>query len=307
MTGGSSTSSGSKRVTHEASALERAAERRQAVSGASLLAPATILVCVMMVAPLALLARYSLNRFDPVQLMIAAVTPRNYIRFFTDPFFLSVLATTIRVSVIVTAICLLLGIPIAWRMARTQSRWKSAYVMLIILPLFIGATSRTAGWMILFSRGGTLDVIAGGLFGRHGIDLMYTETAVICGIISINLPFVILTLQSVFEGIDPRLEEAAASMGAAPARSFRRVVMPLSMPGILIAGVLCFILSMNAFPTPLLLGGPRFHMMAPLLYWEFSNNNNWPFAGALAFILMATTLILTLLASVAMPRRYRAA
>ncbi|MGH7057338.1 MAG: ABC transporter permease [Acetobacteraceae bacterium] len=290
-----------------ASALERAAEQRQAASGASLLAPATVLVCVMMVAPLALLARYSLDRFDPVKLMIAAVTPENYVRFFSDPFFLDVLATTVRVSVIVTAVCLLLGIPIAWRMARTRSRWKSAYVMLIILPLFIGATSRTAGWMILFSRGGALDVLGGALFGIHGIDLMYTETAVICGIISINLPFTVLTLQSVFEGLDPRLEEAAASMGAAPAKAFRRVILPLAMPGVLIAGVLCFILSMNAFATPLLLGGPRFQMMAPLLYWEFSNDNNWPFAGVLAFVLMGTTLALTVLATASVPRRYRTA
>jgi putative spermidine/putrescine transport system permease protein len=290
----------------DAASLERAAHRRDWVSAAFLLGPATILVCLMMVAPLALLARYSLDRFDPTQLMIAALTPENYIRFFTDPFYLGVLATTIRVSVIVTAACLLLGVPMAWRLARTRSRWKSAFTMAIILPLFIGATTRTAGWMILFARGGMLDVATGTLFGMRSLDLMYTETAVIVGIISINLPFTILTLQSVFEGIDPRLEEAAASMGAAPARSFRRVVLPLAMPGVLIAGVLCFILSMNAFATPLLLGGPRFHMMAPLLYWEFSNNNNWPFAGVLAFVLMASTLALTLFANAAVPRRYRA-
>jgi putative spermidine/putrescine transport system permease protein len=116
----------------------------------------------------------------------------------------------------------------------------------------------------------------------------------------------VLTLQAVFEGIDPRLEEAAASMGAAPARSFQRVVLPLAMPGVLIAAVLCFILGMNAFATPLLLGGPRFQMMAPLLYWEFSSNNNWPFAGVLAFVLMASTLALTLAAGAVIPRRYRA-
>ena len=94
---------------------------------------------------------------------------------------------------------------------------------------------------------------------------MYAEPAVIVGIIAINLPFTVLTLQSVFEGIDPRLEEAAASMGAAPSRAFWRVVFPLALPGIAIAAVLCFILCMNAFATPVLLGGPRFQMMAPLL------------------------------------------
>jgi putative spermidine/putrescine transport system permease protein len=239
--------------------------------------------------------------------MISALTLQNYARFFTDPYYLGVLIVTLRVTVLVTLLCMVLGVPMAWRLARMQSRWKSACVVLLILPLFIGSVTRTAGWMILFARGGMLDAAMRTLFGMQGFDLMNTETAVVAGIVSINLPFTILTLQSVFEGIDPRLEEAASSMGAAPARAFQRVILPLAMPGMLIAGTLCFILSMNAFATPLLLGGPRFQMMAPLLFWEFSNNNNWPFAGVLAFILMATTLGLTLLASVVVPRRYRPA
>jgi len=288
-----------------AAALERVDRRREAVSAAFLLGPATIFVCLTMVAPLVLLARYSLNRFDPTELMVTALTPQNYLRFFTDPFYLRVLATTIRVSVVVTAACLVLGIPMAWRLARTESRWKSAYVMAIVLPLFIGATTRTAGWMILLARGGMLDLATRTLFGVPSLELMNTEFAVVVGIVSINLPFTILTLQAVFEGIDPRLEEAAASMGAAPARSFQRVILPLAMPGVLIAAMLCFILAMNAFATPLLLGGPRFQMMAPLLYWEFSTNNDWPFAGVLAFVLMASTLALTFLAGAAVPRRYR--
>jgi putative spermidine/putrescine transport system permease protein len=285
--------------------LERLAQRREAFSAAFLLGPATIFVCLTMVAPLLLLARYTLNRFDPTELMVAAWTLQNYTRFFTDSFYLAVLVTTIRVSVVVTAACLVMGIPMAWRLARTESRWKSAYVMAMVLPLFIGATTRTAGWMILFSHGGMMDIATRGLFGVSSLALANTELAVVIGIVSINLPFTILTLQAVFEGIDPRLEEAAASMGASPARSFHRVVLPLAMPGVLIAAVLCFILSMNAFATPLLLGGPRFQMMAPLLYWEFSSNNNWPFAGVLAFVLMASTLALTLAASAVVPRRYR--
>jgi putative spermidine/putrescine transport system permease protein len=265
---------------------------------AALLGPASLLMLLMLLAPLLLLFRDSLNRYDPTELMVATITPTNYIRFFTDPFYWDVLVTTIRVSVIVTAVCLVVGLPMAWRLARTTSRWKSALVVLMVLPLFVGSTTRTAGWMILFARGGLLDRLA-------GVQLMYAEPAVIAGIIAINLPFIVLTLQSVFEGIDPRLEEAAASMGAAPARAFWRVVFPLALPGIAIAAVLCFILSMNAFATPLLLGGPRFHMMAPLLFWAFSSDNNWPFAGAIAFILMATTLGLTGLANHLIPRRYR--
>ena len=261
---------------------------------------------LMLVVPLGFMLRDSLNRFDPTEMMIAAVTPENYLRFFVDPFYRSVLYTTIRVSVIVTATCLAVGLPMAWRLARSTSRWKSALVVLTVLPLFIGSTTRTAGWMILFSRGGMLDILSRLLFGTGPVSLMYTEPAVILGIIAINLPFTVLTLQSVFEGIDPRLEEAAASMGAHPSRAFWRVVFPLALPGIAIAAVLCFILCMNAFATPVLLGGPRFQMMAPLLYWAFSTDNNWPFAAAIAFILMATTLLLTVAANRMIPRRYRA-
>jgi len=260
---------------------------------------------LMLLVPCSFMLRDSLNRFDPTEMMIAAVTPENYLRFFVDPFYRGVLVTTVRVSVIVTAACLVFGLPMARRLARSTSRWKSALVVLTVLPLFIGSTTRTAGWMILFSRGGMLDVVSQRIFGAGSINLMYTEPAVILGIIAINLPFTVLTLQSVFEGIDPRLEEAAASMGAAPSRAFWRIVFPLALPGVLIAGVLCFILCMNAFATPVLLGGPKFQMMSPLLYWAFSGDNNWPFAAALAFILMATTLGLTGLANIVIPRRYR--
>src|SRR3984957_6449744 len=275
------------------------AERREAGAALALLGPASLMMLLMLVVPLGFLARDSFNPYDPTELMIAAVTPENYLRFFDDPFYWNVLVTTIRVSIIVTAVCLVLGLPMAWRLARSTSRWKSALVVLMVLPLFIGSTTRTAGWMILFARGGMLDRLS-------GVNLMYAESAVIAGIVAINLPFTVLTLQSVFEGIDPRLEEAAASMGAAPSRAFWRVVFPLALPGIAIAAVLCFILCMNAFATPLLLGGPHFQMMAPLLFWAFSTDNNWPFAAAIAFILMLTTLLLTAAASHLIPRRYRA-
>ncbi|HET7882962.1 MAG TPA: ABC transporter permease [Acetobacteraceae bacterium] len=267
--------------------------------GVALLGPASAFMVLMLVAPLALLFRDSLNRYDPTELMVAATTPANYLRFLADPFYRGVLLTTVRVAAVVTALCLLLGLPMGWRLARTASRWKSAIVVLMVLPLFVGSTTRTAGWMILFARGGLLDRLA-------GLNLMYAEPAVIAGVVAINLPFTVLTLQSVFEGIDPRLEEAAASMGAAPSAAFRRVVFPLALPGIMIAAVLSFILSMNAFATPLLLGGPRFQMMAPLLFWAFGSDNNWPFAAAIAFILMGTTLLLTALANRLVPRRYRA-
>lgn len=280
-------------------------QRTTTAAASIFLGPATCVVLLMLVSPLALLARYSLNKFDPNDLMIEAVTPANYARFFTEAFYYQVMRTTIGVAALVTFLCLLLGVPMAYRLARSSSRWKAAWMLLIILPLFIGSTVRTVGWMILFAKSGIMDSVANVFFGLH-IDLMYTPTAVVIGTLSVNLPFMIITLQSVFEGIDARLEEAAQGLGATPARAFWCVVWPLSLPGIGIASILSFILGMNAYATPVLLGGPRFQMMAPLLFWEFNTNSNWPFSAALAFILMATTLLLTTLANSLIPLRYRA-
>jgi putative spermidine/putrescine transport system permease protein len=270
-----------------------------------LLGPATCVVLLLLVAPMGLLARTSLDRYDPVELVIEAVTLANYLRFFTEAFYWDVMRTTVAVASVVTLLCLLLGLPLAYRLARYAGRWKSLLMLAVVLPLFIGSTVRTVGWMILFAQRGVTDSLATWLFGTR-VDLMYTPTAVVIGTLSVNLPFMVLTLQSVFEGIDTRLEEAARGLGAAPSRAFWRVVWPLALPGVGIAAILSFILGMNAYATPVLLGGPRFQMMAPLLFWEFNTNSNWPFSAALAFILMATTLLLTTLANVAIPRRYRA-
>ncbi len=283
----------------------RAAGTRTLPAAAAFLAPAVAVVLAMLVAPLLLVLRFSVNQYDMTELMIEAVTPANYLRFVSDAFYVGVLRTTLGVALLSTVLCLLFGIPIAWRLARMRSRWKTVCMLAMVLPLFVGSVTRMVGWMILFAHAGMVDTAVRWLTG-HGLEVMYTSFAVISGIVSINLPFVVLTMQATMETIDPRLEEAAQSLGAPPGRTFWRVVWPLALPGIAIAGILCFILAMNAYATPYLLGGPRFQMMAPLLYWEFSTNNNWPFASAMALILMTTTLCLTAASGLLIPRRYRA-
>jgi len=285
--------------------IAAAAPRRVRRTGAAaLLGPATLAVSVMLLLPLLLLLRFSLNLYDPKDLMIETVTGANYLRFVSDPFYRGVLRTTLGVAAASTALCLLLGLPVAYRLARMEGRWKSLCMLAVVLPLFVGSTVRMVGWMILFAHGGLVDSVLLRLTGQ-GLELMYTTFAVVAGVVSITLPFAILTIQSAIETIDPRMEEAARSLGAAPGRSFWRVVWPLALPGTATAGILCFILAMNAYATPYLLGGPRFQMMAPLLYWEFGANNNWPFASALALVLMTTTLLLTSCSGLLIPRRYR--
>ncbi|HEY5797024.1 MAG TPA: ABC transporter permease [Bosea sp. (in: a-proteobacteria)] len=271
-----------------------------------LVVPATLLVAIGLLGPIAILFRYSLNQFIPGQFMVDGLTIENYVKFFTDAYYLNVLIRTIRVAVICTVVCLIMGFPLAYVLARTQSRFKNLLIISVILPLFVGNAVRAAGWMTAFGSKGALNASLMGLgVIDQPLEIMFTENAVLIGIIAVNLPFMVLTLQSVIEGIPRNVEEAAFSLGAGPSAMFRRVLWPLALPGILAGTILTFILAMNAYATPVLLGGPKFQMMGPLVYGQFAQQNNWPFGGAISFILMTATIILTVAANLIVQRRYR--
>jgi putative spermidine/putrescine transport system permease protein len=285
---------------------ERPAGELGPVTAAGLIMPATVFVAIGLIVPIAILFRYSLNAFVPGKMMVDALTIDNYVKFFTDPFYLQVLWRTIRVSVACTVVCLVFGFPLAYVLARTQSRYKNILVMLVVLPLFVGNAVRAAGWMVAFgSRGFLNSTLMGSGVIERPLEIMYTEVAVVIGIIAVNLPFMVLTLQSVIEGIDRNVEEAAFSLGAPPLTMARRVLFPLALPGILAGVILTFILAMNAYATPVLLGGPKFQTMGPLVFSTFAQQNNWPFGGAVAFVLMTATLILTVASSLIIRRSSR--
>jgi len=275
-------------------------------TAAMLVGPATIFVAVGLLIPIVILFRYSLNEFVPGKMMVEALTVQNYVLFVTDPYYTAAFYRTLRVAVIVTALCLLLAFPLAYKLARTQSRHKNLLIMLLVLPLFVGNAVRAAGWMTLFGNRGFLNVSLQWLgITSTPIEIMYTEFAVIVGILAVNLPYVVLTLQAVIEGIDRAVEEAAFSLGAGPFTMVRRVLLPLALPGFAAGAIFCFILTMNAYATPVLLGGPQFMMMGPLVYVQFAAKSNWPFGAAVSFILMTATLVLTAAANLMVQRRYR--
>jgi len=275
------------------------------LSATTLVGPATVFVATGLLLPLAILFRYSLNTMDARRIMHEAFSPENYLKFFADPYYLGVLWTTLKVAALCTVVCLVMALPLAYVLARTQTRFKNVLIMLVVLPLFVGNAVRAAGWMTIFGSKGFLNVTLMQLGIIHEpLEIMYTETAVVAGIIAVNLPYMVLTLQSVIEGINRNVEEAAFSLGAGPATMFRRVLLPLSLPGILAGTILTFILSMNAYATPVLLGGPKFRMMGPLIYGQFQLNN-WPFGASAAFILMTATLGLTATANILVQRRFR--
>jgi putative spermidine/putrescine transport system permease protein len=279
--------------------------KRQGLTATTLIGPATIFIAAGLLAPLAILFRYSLNDFiAKTKTMVEALTVKNYITFFTDPYYTAALGTTVKVALIVTVACLIIGFPLAYVVARTQTRFKHLLIIAIVLPLFVGNSVRAAGWMVVFGSKGFFNSSLMGLgLIATPFEIMFTEKAVIIGIIAVNLPFMVLSLQSVIEGIDRAVEEAAFSLGAPPLTMFRRVLWPLALPGVLAGTILTFILAMNAYATPFLLGGPLFKMMAPVIYNEFTQKTNWPFGGAIAFILMAVTLGLTVTAQLILQRR----
>jgi putative spermidine/putrescine transport system permease protein len=280
-------------MTAAAQPLARAGARGW--TAAAMLTPASIVVTIGIVLPIVILFRYSLNQFTPAKIMVDAFTIENYVKFFTDPFYLAVLFRTVRVAALCTAICVVLAFPMAYCLARTRSRFKNLLLMAVILPLFVGNAVRAAGWMVMFGNRGFVNAVLTGLgVTREPLQIMYTELAVVIGIIAVNLPFVVLTLQAVLEGIDRPIEEAALGLGAGPWRTFRYVILPLAMPGVIAGTILSFILAMNAYATPVLLGGPTFQMMGPTVYNQFAGLSNWPFGAALAFVLMTATLTLTI-------------
>ena len=273
---------------------------------AALVLPAALLVLALLVAPMAMLFRISLNQYSPTQLMIEALSPENYLRAIADPYYQDVLATTMGVALSCTLIALLLGFPAAYWLARMESRWKSLAVILTLFPLLVGNVVRAAGWMALLGRDGAINASLMGLgLIAEPLTLLYTRGAVILGIVAVVAPYMILTLASVIEAIPRQVEEAAANLGAGPLTGFRRVVLPLALPGVAAGSVLVFILCMNAYATPVLLGGPQFKMMAPAVYDQFVKGTNWPFGAALAFVLLVVTLTLTVVGSAVLARRSR--
>ena len=272
---------------------------------AALILPAGLLVAALLVGPMLLLARISINRYDPMQMMVAAATPENYLRAAADPYYQNVMGTTLEVALICTAVTLALGFPTAYCLARMESRWKSLATVMTLIPLLVGNVVRAAGWMGVLGNEGLVNLMLTGLrITSAPVKLLYTPGAVVVGTIAVVLPYMILTLASVIETIPRTTEEAAANLGASGLTIFRRVLWPLALPGTVAGCVLVFILCMNTYATAVLLGGSQFKMMAPAVYDQFGRGNNWPFGSALAFILLISTLALTVLGSAVLGRRF---
>ena len=276
------------------------------MKASAIVLPALLLVTLFLMAPLGLIARYSLDQFDPKELMLGVFQLGNYVKAFSDPFYQRVLATTARIAGLSTLIVVLLAFPTAYFISRvTSERLRSLLIILTVLPLLLGNAVRSAAWMVVMGTKGVANSVMLGLgLIDEPLKILYTPTAVVIGLVSVLLPYAIITMQSVIDAIPTSLEEAGQSLGHSPLRTMWSVVLPLAMPGIVAAAAICFALGMNAYATPVLIGGPSMQMMGPLVYEQIAKVSNWPFGSTLACILMAVTVLLTVVSTRYLSRKY---
>jgi ABC-type spermidine/putrescine transport system permease subunit I len=262
----------------------RTEEGRETQRHLLMLLPAVVVLAVLFAYPLLGIVNRSVYK--------AGYTLDMYRQIFRVPVYLQVLLATFKVSALVTIVCLALGYPLAYILATRRPRTAQLLMIIVVLPFFTSIIVRTYAWMVLLGRNGIVNqyVMALGLTDKP-LLLLYNQGGVVIGMSYVLLPYMVLTVYSVMRSIDPRLVRAAHSLGASRLQAFRRVFLPLSLPGIAGGTLLVFILSLGFFITPALMGGPGDMMIAMLIEREVEITLNWSFASALAVILLALTLV----------------
>jgi ABC-type spermidine/putrescine transport system permease subunit I len=246
-----------------------------------LVAPLLIFMLVCYIEPV--LAMLSRSVTDPTW------TLHNYIQLAGDSVFLHVFWTTLRTALAVTAGTLLLGYPVALALVR-PGRAATVTLVVVLLPFWTSILVRSYAWMVLLGRRGLVNetLISGGII-EHPLRMLNTPIAVHIAMIHILMPYMILPIANALRQIDPSLARAASGLGATPFRTFREVILPLSMSGVLAGVLLVFVLSLGFYITPALVGGPR-DMTISMLIAQQVDQLNWPYAACLSATLLAATL-----------------
>lgn len=215
-----------------------------------------------------------------------------YGKLLFDSYYSGVLLTTLTVAVTVTLICLLVGYPVAYFMARFAGRWTGVMVFVLVAPLLTSIIMRTFGWRVLLARRGVVNAVLTqlGLVTRPS-NLADETVAVFLGLVHVLVPFMVLSILAVLQGVDARLEEAARVLGAGRVRTFLSVTLPLSLDGIITGSILVFVIVNGSFLTMLLLGGGKITTLSLLIYQQFTTSGDMGFAAAMGNVLMMVALL----------------
>ncbi len=260
--------------------------------GGVLILPAVLWLTFFLLLHLVLILIYSFATRGVYGGVVYKFTLENYLAFF-DPLFLKLLLRSLGFSLLTTIVTLLLGYPVAFFIARYGGRWQKILMMLVIIPFWVNFLIRTYAWVILLRGGGVINAFLMKIgFISEPLNLLYTDGSVLLGLVYGLLPFMILPLYTSLEKLDHSLLEAARDLGANPWRTFWRVVVPQSTPGIVAGAILVFIPAIGMFVITDLMGGAKNMMIGNFIQNQFLSARNWPFGSAAAIIVMAIVLLL---------------
>ena len=268
-------------------------------------APALLLFFGLLFVPLALTAVLSFSVYDSVRGVGEGHTLANYIAVLTDDYYHEIFTRTLLMSLAVTLLSVLLGVPEAIILSRMRSPWRAVFLMVILAPLLISVVVRTLGWAILLGNEGLINtgLLRLGLI-ETPLRLLYTMTGVTIALTHVLIPFMIISIWASLQKLDVWVESAGLSLGASRATVVRRVILPQIMPGILSGGIIVFALAASAFATPAILGGRRLKVVATAAYDEFTGTLNWPLGAAIAVLLLIGMLAVILGSNWIIERRY---
>lgn len=255
--------------------------------------PYIVWAAMMLVLPMALIALYSFMK-QGNEIISFSFTLEHYKKFFTDPDFLLILWRSLVIAIKTTLICLAIGYPAAYFISRCSEKVQNIIVLAITLPTWINALVRTYAWIGLLSEGGIVQTILG-FFGLKEVEILYTEAAVLIGMVYNFLPFMILQINTSLCKMDYSLMEASADLGANGAQTFRRVILPLSLPGVINGITLVFLPAVSSFFIPKLLGGGQYFLVGNLIENQFITVGEWNFGSAISMI-MAIIMMLMMMA-----------
>ncbi|HTZ37834.1 MAG TPA: ABC transporter permease [Stellaceae bacterium] len=289
-------------ISHTAASLDDAGEPRARIAswGTLLAAPYALYLVLVLLVPLGIVTVYSFFTYSTTGVALPVLTLRNYAQL-ADPYFLRLIGRTAGIALKTTAICVVLGYPLAYALARAKGALASLGFFLLLTPLMVSPVVRALGWYVLLDRNGLVNTVLVAC-GAGRQQLLFSEPAVLVGLSHLLLPFMVLPLVASIERIPPSLEEAARNLGASPLGVFRKVILPLSLPGLISGAVLVYVESASAYVLPALLGGRFVRMIGNEVYDALLVSYNVPQAAMLTVALVVVTIGI-LGASMALARR----
>lgn len=249
--------------------------------------PGVLFFAALLGAPMVMTLLLSLHSYDFNLGIQSDWTLANYVEVLGDSYFQKIFGRTFGLALLVTIICVLIGVPEAYVLSRLSSKWRSVFLLIVLGPLLISVVVRTLGWALFFGGNGILTMTAQALgFGDEPVSLMFTFTGMTIALVHVLVPFMVISVWASLQKIDPQSEDAGLSLGASKWTVLRRITLPQAMPGVLSGSIIVFALTASAFATPAIIGGRRMKVVATAAYDEYLSTLNWPLGATIAILLL---------------------